>query len=220
MMMVLVWVDGRNGPGVVAPGVVIWERGRMPTVNVSRRRLAPEARRAQLLDAASRAFVAEGYTGTSMATISSVAGVTPRIVYKHFASKEALYRAVLARPADRLAEVFADPVGRYGVDTGLLLAAGRADADGFRVLWRHAVHERGFDDVVAGVRAGLVACARAGLASWTPRSALDWAARAVVGYQLEAVLTWLEYGQSGVDDRFVRATNAALDAGVREWSAG
>lgn len=192
----------------------------MPSVNAPRRRLAPEARRAQLLDAAARAFVAEGYTGTSMARISNVAGVTPRIVYKHFPSKAVLYRAVLTRTADRLAEVFARPVGRYGVATEVLLAAGRADTDGFQVLWRHAVHEREFLDVVDGVRARAVACARAGLESWTPASALDWAARAVVGYQLESVLTWLEYGQAEYDDRFVRATNAALSAGVRAWSTG
>ena len=192
----------------------------MPSVNAPRRRLAPEARRAQLLDAAARAFVAEGYLGTSMATISEVAGVTPRIVYKHFPSKAVLYRAVLTRTADRLTTgVFARPVGRYGVATAVLLAAGRADTDGFRVLWRHAVHEREFLDVVEGVRGSAVACARAGLESWTPGDALDWAARAVVGYQLESVLTWLEYGQVEHDDRFVRATDAALSAGVRAWSA-
>ena len=191
----------------------------MPAVNAPRRRLAPEARRAQILDAAARAFVAEGYTGTSMATISAVAGVTPRIVYKHYSSKAVLYRAVLTRTAERLGDVFARPVGRYGVATAVLLAAGRADTDGFRVLWRHAVHEREFHDVVADVRARAVACARAGLESWTPDDALDWAARAVVSYQLESVLNWLEYGQSEHDDRFVRATNAALSAGVRAWSA-
>jgi AcrR family transcriptional regulator len=191
----------------------------MPAVNTPRRRLAPEARRAQILDAAARAFVAEGYTGTSMAAISAAAGVTPRIVYKHFSSKAVLYRAVLQRTARRLTEVFARPVGRYGVATAVLLAAGRADSDGFRVLWRHAVHEREFHDVVAEVRAHAVDCARAGLQSWTPEGGLDWAARAVVSCQLESVLNWLEYGQIEHDDRFVRATNAALSAGVRAWSA-
>jgi len=191
----------------------------MPSVNAPRRRLAPEARRAQILDAAARAFVAEGYLGTSMATISEVAGVTPRIVYKHFSSKAVLYRAVLMRTADRLADVLSRPVGRYGVATSVLLAAGRADTDGFRVLWRHAVHEREFRDVVEAVRDRAVACARAGLESWTPADALDWAARAVVGYQLESVLTWLEHGLTDHDERFVRATDAALSAGVRAWAA-
>lgn len=62
--------------------------------------------------------------------------------------------------------------------------------------------------------------ARAGLESWTPPAALDWAAAAVVGYQVEAVVTWLEHGRPEEDARFVKATRAALRAGVRAWSTG
>lgn len=190
----------------------------MAIATTPRRRLVPAARRAQLLDAAARAFVGEGFVGTSIAAIATEAGVTPRILYKHFPSKEALYRAVLERSAAHLTDVFARPVGRYGVDTALLLAAGRIDPDGFQILWRHAAHEREFGDVVTAVRAQAVACARSGLAPWTPADALDYAGRAVVGYQLEAVLTWLEHGRADEDVRFVRATNASLNAGVRAWS--
>jgi len=158
--------------------------------------------------------------GTSVASIAVSAGVTVRIVYRHFRSKEALYRAVIERSAALLAPVFDQPVGPYGLDTRTLLAAGRADIDGFRVLWRHTVREREFADIADGLRARAVACARAGLESWTPPGALDWAAAAVVGYQVEAVVTWLEHGRPEEDARFVKATRAALRAGVRAWSTG
>jgi AcrR family transcriptional regulator len=158
--------------------------------------------------------------GTSVVSIAASADVSVRIVYRHFRSKEALYRAVIERSAALLAPVFDQPVGPYGLDTRTLLAAGRADIAGFRVLWRHTVREREFADVADRLRARAVACARAGLESWTPPAALDWAAAAVVGYQVEAVVTWLEHGRPEEDARFVKATRAALRAGVRAWSTG
>ena len=191
----------------------------MATTLEPRRRLAPDERRAQIVDAAALAFVSEGYAGTSVAAVARSAGVTPRIVYRHFTSKDAVYRAVLDRVIERLDVVFDQPTGRYGLDPAPLLEAGRADSVGFRILWRHAAREREFQAVEQACRDQAVECARAGLASWTPAAALDWAARAVVGYELEAVLTWLEFGEPAEDARFVRATRAALASGVAAWAS-
>jgi AcrR family transcriptional regulator len=191
----------------------------LPTSTPARRRMGPDERRAQVLDAAAGVFADHGFRSTSVAAVATAAGVTPRILYRHFASKDALYRAVLDRSLDRLTGVFGAPTGRYGVDPAVLLEAGRADADGFRALWRHAVHEEPYRGVADRCRADAVGCARRGLASWTPPDALDWAARAVVGYQLEAVLNWLDFGRPADDARFARATRAALAAGVQAWSA-
>lgn len=191
----------------------------MATTLEPKRRLAPDERRAQIIDAAALAFVAEGYTGTSVAAVARCAGVTPRIVYRHFASKDAVYRAVLEGVTERLDVVFAQPTGRYGLDLASLLQAGRIDPVGFRILWRHAAREREFWAVEQACRDQAVECARAGLVSWTPPAALDWAARAVVGYELEAVLNWLEFGEPAEDARFVRATQAALASGVAAWAS-
>lgn len=186
---------------------------------VPRRRLGPAERRSQILAAAAGPFAADGFGQTSIATIAAAAGVTPRIVYRHFPSKEAIYRALLDRAHDRLVGVFAAPVGPYGVDPAVLLAAGRADAAGFRILWRHAAHEPVHRPVAEACRAAAVACARVALTPWTPPESVEWAARAVVGYQLEAVLNWLDYGSPSDDARFARATRAALAAGVRAWAS-
>ena len=88
-----------------------------------------------------------------------------------------------------------------------------------RRVFQEALEQAEFRTVADDCRAAAVACARAGLADWTPRDALDWAAPAVVGYELEAVLTWLEFGRPADDARFVRATRASLAAGVRAWAA-
>ena len=59
-------------------------------------------RRAQLLTAAATAFVRGGFDGTSMEDVAEQAGVTRLIVYRIFATKEDLYRAVLESVTDRL----------------------------------------------------------------------------------------------------------------------
>jgi TetR/AcrR family transcriptional regulator len=52
--------------------------------------------RQRLLRAATRLFAARGYAATSIREIVEAAGVTKPAVYYHFASKEGLYRAILA----------------------------------------------------------------------------------------------------------------------------
>lgn len=66
------------------------------------RRLPPAERRATVLDAAGRLFGAHGYDATRLEQIAAAAGVTKPILYRHFASKEDLYLALLARHRDDL----------------------------------------------------------------------------------------------------------------------
>jgi AcrR family transcriptional regulator len=55
-----------------------------------------------VLDAAGRLFGAHGYDATRLEQIAAAAGVTKPILYRHFASKEDLYLALLARHRDDL----------------------------------------------------------------------------------------------------------------------
>ena len=71
-------------------------------------RLARPARREQLVRAAAAAFLERGFDGTSMETVADHAGVTRMLVYRHFDSKEALYRAVMASAVEQLSAAF-DP---------------------------------------------------------------------------------------------------------------
>ncbi len=61
----------------------------------SRRELYSEATRAALLDEATALFAARGYAGTSLEDVASASQVTRGAVYHHFASKQALFEAVL-----------------------------------------------------------------------------------------------------------------------------
>jgi AcrR family transcriptional regulator len=62
-----------------------------------RRRLPLEERRALIVEAAGRLFGERGYDGTRLDDVAAAAGVTKPILYRHFASKMALYLALLER---------------------------------------------------------------------------------------------------------------------------
>jgi AcrR family transcriptional regulator len=66
------------------------------------KRLPPVERRALILDAAGRLFGAHGHDATRLDDVAAAAGVTKPILYRHFASKQDLYLAVLARHRDDL----------------------------------------------------------------------------------------------------------------------
>jgi AcrR family transcriptional regulator len=63
----------------------------MPNKNVTR----GEATRSQLIAVATRLFAAHGYEDTSVDAVLREAGVSRGSLYHHFASKEALFEAVL-----------------------------------------------------------------------------------------------------------------------------
>lgn len=63
-----------------------------------RQRLAPEARRELLLDAAEEIFAANGYTQSGLAEIADRAGVSKTLLYHYYPDgRPELYRAVMAR---------------------------------------------------------------------------------------------------------------------------
>lgn len=71
------------------------------------RRRAPSKRaietRMRVFDAAETLFAANGYDGTSLRDIASMAGATVALVHFHGVSKEALFRSVVERRAHEIA---------------------------------------------------------------------------------------------------------------------
>src|SRR5437588_2669226 len=54
-------------------------------------------RREQILDAATQLFARQGFQGTTTKQISEQTGVTEALIFRHFASKDELYWAVIER---------------------------------------------------------------------------------------------------------------------------
>ncbi|MQA77290.1 MAG: TetR family transcriptional regulator [Streptosporangiales bacterium] len=159
------------------------------------KRLRRAERREQILDAATRAFARTGFAATSLEDVATEAAITPVLLYRHFDSKAAMYRAVLDRACARLEE----SVGSDNFDddtlSGLLRAAS-ADPDGFRLLFHHAAREPDFRDVVDSLTATSNEVAERHLASLIPAGPwLTWAARVVPVVTIEAIIGWLDAGQ-------------------------
>jgi AcrR family transcriptional regulator len=71
--------------------------------------LQPEhATRQRILDAASSAFAAAGFSGARVDEIARRAGVNKALLYYHVGNKQALYTAVLMRNFDRVEAALAD----------------------------------------------------------------------------------------------------------------
>lgn len=83
----------------------------MPRPRTGRRPDDPSGSRARLFTAAAAAFAARGFAGTSVDRIARDARVNKAMIYYHFNSKAALYRAILRDMFDAVARRVADTAG-------------------------------------------------------------------------------------------------------------
>jgi len=156
-----------------------------------------------------------------MEEIAAASGITKLIVYRHFDSKEDLYRAVLQRVFDRLAAEFlvGFSAGDDRASARAMLRTARADPDGFRLLWRHAAREADFAAYAEDLRDRAVAASRAMVGEHVDPTLVEWAAHTMVGYMVEATLAWLEHGNPDRDEEFVLLTTEAAKVAVGAWAS-
>ena len=180
-------------------------------------------RRRSILAGAARAFAASGFEATSMEDIAEAAGVSKLILYRHFESKEELYRCAVERVSARLGREVAAAVERgqrRGVFVRAFLTVAREDPDGFRLLWRQSAREPKFAGYSGEVRAGAVNFAGLLIGPWLADESLrQWAAATLVATLVESVLNWLDHGDAASDDRFVDLVTRALEAMIATWSS-
>ncbi|MEO9174189.1 MAG: helix-turn-helix domain-containing protein [Gaiellales bacterium] len=114
-----------------------------------RRRLPAEQRRALILEVARTLFARNGFHATGTHEIAAAAGCSEPIIYKHFASKQALFAAVLEDCAlevrglleQALAE-HEDPLAAYGTFARRLVSEPRLiEITRLRTLALSLVHE-------------------------------------------------------------------------------
>ncbi len=93
-------------------------------------RLTADLRRIQLLDRALPLFARSGYRGTTTARIVKAAGVSPPILYRHFAGKRDLFEALIEHAAAKVVESWesaargiADPARRQDAIARAAVAA-------------------------------------------------------------------------------------------------
>jgi AcrR family transcriptional regulator len=180
----------------------------------STRRMPRAQRREQILAAATRAFARGGFASTGLDAIAAEAGVTPVILYRHFASKADLYRAVIESGHRRLREA----TGGHDFDDAsipALIRAAAADPDAFRLLYRHAAREPEFRELIDTLVESSTEITRRHLASVTDDRWRSWAARLLPSMTIDAVIAWLDAGQPDPDDaaiRIRRIVDAAIES--------
>ncbi|MGO9156090.1 TetR/AcrR family transcriptional regulator [Mycobacterium sp.] len=178
------------------------------------RRMPRAQRREQILAAATRAFSRGGFTNTSLDLIAGEAGVTPVILYRHFASKADLYRAVLETANTRLGEATgADDFDDASIPA--LIRAATADPDAFRLLFRYAAREPEFRDMIDILIDRGTEVTRRHLAGIADDQWRSWAARLLPSMTIDAVIAWLDAGQPNPDqaaDRIRQIVDAVIQA--------
>jgi AcrR family transcriptional regulator len=183
-------------------------------------RLDRTRRRESLIDAAARAFAERGFQATSMEEVATFAGVTRLIVYRHFASKEDLYRSVIDRAVEGISTAVRDNLASAptvrGAVTGFIEAA-RFDPDGFRILVQQAAREAEFSAYWQQFRDRAVDAGRQLIKRAVSDPLLrDWAAETLVSLLEEGTLAWIDKGDPTRDDEMItvltRSIRAMLDA--------
>ncbi len=151
-----------------------------------------------------------------MEDVAAACGVTKLIVYRHFDSKEELYREILQQVFDDIGQELRNELAlptRSGLGPRTLLTVARGDPDAFTLLWRHAAREPQFAAYAAELRSVSVTVVRQLSALETGDELLDaWRSDVLFGWLVEATLTWLERGEPARDDDFVQQTSAGFRA--------
>ncbi len=185
-----------------------------------RRRLAPEQRRALIVEAAGRLFGEHGYDGTRLDDVARAAGVTKPVLYRHFADKTALYLALLERHRADLGS-FAGAIPPDGPLEARLRAVLEVWLDYVRshdYAWRMLFRDTGGGETVRAVRVEVHAQARAVLAGLIrhlapaplPERELEPLAELLSMGMASLVLWWIE--TPGLE------REAVLDAIARVWT--
>jgi TetR/AcrR family transcriptional regulator len=99
-------------------------------------RMHGEDRHRQLLNTAIRSFAQKGFSGTKTKDIAAAAGVSEAILFRHFASKEDLYQAILdskeTREGTNLRIKELETLAARRDDRGLFLKLGSAIVGSFK----------------------------------------------------------------------------------------
>ena len=156
-----------------------------------------------------------------MEDVALACGVSRLILYRHFETKEELYRSVLQEVFDRLGEelrrrLAAGATWALGAET--LLTVAREEPAAFTLLWRHAAREPQFAGYARDLRSLAVDVVRQYIPMTSADTILDqWKTEVLFTWLVETTLSWLDIGTAERDDAFVGLTTEGLVALRNAW---
>lgn len=176
-----------------------------------KRMRAPE-RRLQLIDVARTVFAQSGYFGATMDDVARAAGVTKPILYQHFASKKALYLALVDEAMLEITRAVWDATEDQH-DAWQMAANGlrayfdyvKNHPDSFQILFSDAQAEEDISDRVDAIR--LLIAERVAqlvtnsiLANWNDEKQIRMVATGIVGMAEMVGRDWVVTGKASPDD--------------------
>jgi AcrR family transcriptional regulator len=188
-------------------------------------------RRDQILREAAECFAARGFSGTTTRELAARVGITEAALYRHFASKEALYAAIIdakiAAP-DLIAPL--EEAARAGDDVAVFSGLARANLEGgyrdpaffrillFTALEGHSLAEPFFEARVRRLREFLTRYIERRIAegAFRPMDAV-LAGRAFLGMILDHLLVKFVFRQ---DEVYPQSLDEVVDALVSTFLHG
>jgi AcrR family transcriptional regulator len=190
------------------------------TDETPRKRLPADERRTLIAEAAGRLFGERGFDATRLDDVAAAAGVTKPIVYRHFATKQDLYLALLARHRDDLDRFAAaiPPGGPVQDRVRAVLEVWVAYVETHSYTWRMLFRDTGGGPRIEALRHDVHARARTvlgGLIGVLAETAIPPREREPLAELMSMgmaslVLWWLEHPDT--------PRSAVIDAMTRTWT--
>jgi AcrR family transcriptional regulator len=164
-----------------------------------RRRLTPDARRAELRRAGEAVFTAKPFEDVSIEDIAEAAGVSKNLLYHYFSGKRELYLETIRAAASEILERTApdpalEPIERLRTSIDAHIAYVEEHAEGYIKLLRGAAADDEIQAVVTDVRRQIVerTIETLPLGGAPPSPALVLALHGWISFIDEVSIVWLE----------------------------
>jgi AcrR family transcriptional regulator len=173
----------------------------------TRRRLTPDARRAELLRAGEQVFVANAYEDVSIEDIAAAAGISKNLLYHYFSGKRELYLETIRNAANEmLARTEPDPelgaIERLRASIDQHLRYVEEHAAGYIKLLRGAGGDPEVFEIVADAQRRVVerTLASLPLGGSAPPPGLELAIYGWIAFIDQVTMAWLENPVLSLED--------------------
>lgn len=169
------------------------------TESPSRRRLTPDARRAELLAAGEHVFAAKPYDEVSIDDIAEAAGISKNLLYHYFAGKRELYLETIRAAAQEMLrrtepDLALEPIARLRTSIDNHLSYVEDHAEGYIRLLRGAGGDPEVHEIVAGAQRAVVERTLASLPldGGTPPPGLELVLYGWIAFIDQVSIAWIE----------------------------
>lgn len=151
---------GRKASKAVVKAAAVQKPAPLGPVQMTRKRMTGAQRKLQIVRVASNLFAKKGFRGTTTREIAEKARISEAVIFKHFAKKDDLYRAIIDSRCTsgdgepRLLKLIEGKTGKalFTEVASFLIAEHRADPSFLRLLMYSALESHGLSEIFIRTR--------------------------------------------------------------------